>query len=113
MRDAMAKAMGIRFRKSLKLGTGVRLNVGKRSASVRVGGKGFGITSGTAGSRATAGIPGSGISYTTKLGGAGAGNRRQPDGATKIEEIVYGIVALFFVLGVIIVLLVGLAMWLF
>src|SRR5687767_10573357 len=70
--------MGLRFRKSFGLFPGVRLNIGKRSASIRVGGQGFGITSGTAGSRASIGIPGSGLSYTTKLGGTG---QQRPGGA--------------------------------
>ncbi len=58
--------MGFRFRKSIKLGKGVRLNLGKKSVGLSFGGKGFrtsinskrGITS-------TLSIPGTGISYIT------------------------------------------------
>ncbi len=60
--------MAFRFRKTKSLGSGARLNVGKRSASIRLGGRGFGITGGTAGLRATAGLPGTGISFTKKIG---------------------------------------------
>lgn len=58
--------MSFRFRKSFKIAPGVRLNVGKRSFSASVGPKGLTHTVGTAGRRTTAGIPGSGLSYTTK-----------------------------------------------
>ena len=32
--------MGFRFRKSIKIAPGVRLNIGKKSASISVGGRG-------------------------------------------------------------------------
>ena len=62
--------MGIRFRKSIKIAPGVRVNVGKKSASVSVGGKGFRHTSSTTGKKTTSvGVPGSGLSYSTSHGG--------------------------------------------
>ncbi len=61
--------MGFRFRKSIKVAPGVRLNLGKKSASVSVGGKGFKKTYSTTGRKTTTiGIPGSGLSYTTTSG---------------------------------------------
>lgn len=60
--------MAFRFRKSKALGSGARLNFGKRSASLRVGGRGFGLTTGTSGERITAGLPGTGLSYSKKIG---------------------------------------------
>lgn len=68
--------MALRFRRSVKIAPGMRLNVGKKSASVRIGGRGFGVTTGTAGSRVSAGIPGSGL-YTTKKIGGGTSKGRQ------------------------------------
>ncbi|MDR3598539.1 DUF4236 domain-containing protein [Clostridium sp.] len=58
--------MGFRMRKSFKIAPGVRVNLGTRSAGISVGGKGFrySVNSRT-GARATVGIPGTGISYTT------------------------------------------------
>jgi hypothetical protein len=53
-----------RFRRSLKIIPGVRLNLGKRGASVSVGRKGFHYTIGPKNSRTTIGIPGTGLSYT-------------------------------------------------
>ena len=58
--------MGFRFRKSIKLFPGVKLNLGKKSASISVGGKGFRHTKSTTGrSTSTVGIPGTGLSYTS------------------------------------------------
>jgi tetratricopeptide (TPR) repeat protein len=74
--------MGIRFRKSIKLGPGVRLNVGKRGvSSVSFGGRGMRYTMGRGGRRTTSmGIPGSGISQvsTSKSGGARSSRQREP-----------------------------------
>ena len=58
--------MGLRVRKSFKVAPGVRINVGRKSAGVSVGCKGlrYSVNSRT-GARATASIPGTGISYTT------------------------------------------------
>jgi hypothetical protein len=54
-----------RFRRSIKLLPGVRLNFGKKSASISVGTRGASYTIGTRGSRTTVGIPGTGLSYTS------------------------------------------------
>lgn len=62
--------MGLRFRKSKKIAPGVRLNIGKKSASVSFGTKGAHYTINSKGKRTTTvGIPGSGISYTSSSGG--------------------------------------------
>lgn len=53
-----------RFRRSVKLFPGVRWNIGKSSSSLSFGGRGYHYTVGTAGSRTTFGIPGTGLSYT-------------------------------------------------
>lgn len=61
--------MGIRFRKSFKVAPGVRLNVGKKSSSVSLGGKGFRTSVSTTGKRTnTIGIPGTGISHISTSG---------------------------------------------
>ncbi len=58
------------FRKSLKLGPGIRLNLGKKSASISVGGTGYRYNVSTTG-RSTTSInsPGTGISYKDSSGG--------------------------------------------
>ena len=57
--------MGLRFRKSIKIAPGVKVNFGKKSSSVTFGGKGLHHTvSSTGRSTTTAGIPGTGLSYS-------------------------------------------------
>ena len=57
--------MGLRFRKSITLCKGVKLNFGKTGMSVSVGQKGFRKTYHTSGKvTTTVGIPGTGIYYT-------------------------------------------------
>jgi hypothetical protein len=70
-------AMAFSFRRSLKIAPGVRLNIGKTGGSVRLGPRGMGYTFGTSGQRVTAGIPGTGLSATRKIGAKG--RRRLPD----------------------------------
>ncbi|MFT8320494.1 MAG: DUF4236 domain-containing protein [Bacillus sp. (in: firmicutes)] len=67
--------MGIGFRKSFKIAPGVRLNVGSKSVGMSAGVKGlrYSVNSRT-GSRVTAGIPGTGLSYST----SGSRNRKSP-----------------------------------
>lgn len=61
--------MGVRFRKSVKICKGVRVNFSKSGASLSLGGRGYGATFGGRGTHVHAGIPGTGLSYTTKIGG--------------------------------------------
>ena len=57
--------MGLKFRKSVKMGP-VRVNLSKSGVGYSVGGKGFRVTKKAGGgTRTTASIPGTGISYTT------------------------------------------------
>lgn len=59
--------MGLRFRKSFKLFSGLKLNIGKKSISTSFGGKGLSINTGTNGTFINSGLPGTGISYRSKL----------------------------------------------
>lgn len=57
--------MGFRFRKSVKIAPGVRLNFGKKSTSVTFGGKGARYTVSSTGRRTkSVSIPGTGLSYS-------------------------------------------------
>jgi hypothetical protein len=57
--------MGFRFRKNLRLLPGVRLNFSKSGASVSLGGRGLTYNIGRKGTRATVGLPGSGLSHSS------------------------------------------------
>jgi hypothetical protein len=56
--------MSFRFRRSIKILPGVRLNFGKRRISTSIGVRGAHVTFGKNGTRTTVGLPGSGLSYT-------------------------------------------------
>jgi hypothetical protein len=56
--------MGFRFRRSIKILPGLRLNLSGSGASVSVGPRGFHYTVGPKGTRVTAGIPGTGLSWS-------------------------------------------------
>lgn len=61
--------MGFRFRKSIKILPGIRLNLTQKGiSSVSVGDKGLTINQGKKGTRVTASIPGSGLSYSQQVG---------------------------------------------
>lgn len=60
--------MGLGFRKSVKIGKGVRLNVSKRGIGVSAGVKGFRVGTGPSGSRVRASVPGTGVYYEKRLG---------------------------------------------
>ena len=58
--------MGLKFRKSIKLAPGVKLNLtGKGISSVSLGKNGAKVNISKKGTRSTIGIPGSGLSYSS------------------------------------------------
>lgn len=62
--------MGLRFRKSVKIAPGLKLNFNKKSVGITAGTKGAHYTVNSKGKRtASVGIPGSGVSYTSSSGG--------------------------------------------
>jgi hypothetical protein len=73
--------MGLRFRRTVKLAPGVRLNLSKSGASVSLGARGASVTVGPRGTYANVGIPGTGISYREKLGGGRSAAGRGSGGA--------------------------------
>jgi hypothetical protein len=56
--------MGFRFRRSIRILPGIRLNFGKRGISTSIGVRGAHVTIGKTGTRTTVGLSGSGLSYT-------------------------------------------------
>lgn len=62
--------MGFRFRKSVKIAPGVRLNFGKKSTGISIGNKYGGVSMNSkSGVKARASLPGTGVSYSKKLSG--------------------------------------------
>lgn len=77
--------MGFRFRKSVKIAPGIKINFNKKSWGVTVGKRGAHYTINSKGKRtASVGIPGTGLSYTTSSGG----KKSKPKPKTKSKEVV-------------------------
>lgn len=76
--------MVFRFRKSIKLAPGVKLNLNKKSTGITFGGKGFHYTVNSKGKRtASVGIPGTGLSYSTSSGGKSPKKKAENDFANE------------------------------
>ena len=59
--------MALRFRKSIKILPGVRVNIGLKGASLNVGPRGASVSIGKQGVHTNASIPGTGISFREKV----------------------------------------------
>lgn len=59
--------MGWSFRKSFKIAPGIRLNLGKRGASISVGGRGGTVNFSKRGTRVSTGVPGTGLRYSKNV----------------------------------------------
>lgn len=62
--------MGIRFRRTISILPGVRLNFSKSGVSLSLGPRGASLNFGQRGTYANLDLPGSGLSYRTRLGGS-------------------------------------------
>ncbi|HEY8253244.1 MAG TPA: DUF4236 domain-containing protein [Rhizomicrobium sp.] len=93
--------MGFRFQKRISILPGVRINLSKSGVSTSLGPRGADVNIGKDGVTANAGLPGTGLSYRQKLGGASAGA-----GATNKKAGKGGWLAVLLVIG-------GLGVWAF
>ncbi|MFZ7936268.1 DUF4236 domain-containing protein, partial [Bacillus thuringiensis] len=59
--------MGFKFRRSVKIAPGVKINLSNKGAGVSVGGKGARVSVGPSGTRFSSSIPGTGLSYEKRL----------------------------------------------
>ena len=76
--------MGMRFKKSIKIAPGVKLNLNKKSVGMTVGGKGLHYTVNSKGRKTTTvGIPGAGLSYSS------TSSRAKTNGSKNIETVLY------------------------
>lgn len=77
--------MGFRYRKSIRLAPGLRINLSKSGPSLSVGRRGATVNFGPKGTKLTVGIPGTGLSYQTKLGPSTRKRRSTPETYANIE----------------------------
>jgi hypothetical protein len=67
--------MGFRFRKSIKILPGIRLNLSRSGVSASVGKRGATVNLSDRGARGTVGAPGTGLSYSENLTSSTAPSR--------------------------------------
>ncbi len=99
--------MALRFRRRVKLVPGVHLNISRSGISTSLGVRGASITFGKRGNYINAGLPGTGISWRSKVGdhsaSAGAPSVAQASSPTHMEgnpkthHLHWGTVVLFFI----------------
>lgn len=78
--------MGIRYRKSINLGGGARMNLSKSGIGFSVGTKGARLTKTAKGTtRSTLSIPGSGISYVSETGKSGKRQKNTEGSRDRLE----------------------------
>ena len=81
--------MGFRYRKSINLGGGARLNLSKSGVGFSVGTKGARLTKTARGTtRTTLSIPGSGISYVSETGKSGKRRKKTGGSCDRLETAV-------------------------
>ena len=77
--------MAFRFRNSIRIAPGIRLNIGKNGVSVSAGVKGATVTAGSNGVYGNVGLPGTGLSYRTRLDNS-ASQRKRADQEEKRQN---------------------------
>lgn len=70
--------MAFRFRRSVKLAPGIRLNFGKKGMSLTAGVRGASVTFGSRGTYARVGLPGTGISFRERIDGKASRRSTRP-----------------------------------
>ena len=80
--------MGFHFRKSISIAPGIRLNIGKNGiSSLSLGKRGMGISIGKNGTYGNIGLPGTGLSYRTRIGGGTSGNNDQQSSEVDSQQL--------------------------
>jgi hypothetical protein len=93
-------AMGFRFRRSVKVAPGIRLNFSSSGVSTSIGPRGAKVTVGHGRVRQTVGIPGTGISYTESHRLHDTGGTPKPGGSGGLGALLIVGLILFAMAGV-------------
>ena len=80
--------MGFRFRKSVKICKGVRVNFSKSGTSLSLGGKGHSTNFSNRGTRVTVGVPGTGLSYSSLISSPSKSQRNSSDYRTRTSPTI-------------------------
>lgn len=87
--------MGFRFYRRVNLFPGVSLNLGRRGASLSVGPRGMKTTFGRNGARTSVGIPGTGMRYEKRWGGAAESSGGGNISPWYVLAVIFGVIAYF------------------
>ncbi len=79
--------MAFRFWKRKKITGGLSVNLSKSGGSLSFGPRGAKFTVGSRGGRTTAGIPGTGMFYTSRVGGGNKGKKKRRGSGTVTPEV--------------------------
>lgn len=98
--------MGFRYRKSIKILPGVKLNISKSGFSTSIGGKGASLNVSSRGTKVTTSISGTGISYSQYLSKPKRARKKAPTQPIqeakrvrgRVGRIIFWIVVVFFFL---------------
>jgi hypothetical protein len=85
--------MGLRFRRRLRIGRGLWLNVSKSGVSTSIGTKGLTFNIGRRGTQTTVGLPGSGLSFRSKREPFGASSGRGSGAMIAVALVAIAIIA--------------------
>lgn len=78
----------MRYRKSVKISKGVRVNFSKSGISTTVGGRGMSVNTGKNGTYLNTGIPGTGLYDRQKIGGDNAAYKNSSGSSYTISEVI-------------------------
>jgi len=81
--------MGFRFRKRVKVMPGVSLNFSTKGVRCSLGGRGATLNVGKNGMRATVGLPGTGMSYSEKIGSPKKSNPAIENNSDDLDSFVF------------------------
>lgn len=103
--------MGLNFRKSINLGKGFKLNIGKKSVGISGGVKGARISMNSSGRKtATFSIPGTGLSYTVNLGKKKSSKKKSSnDNEAENEGIDINVNLILVIIILILLIIIGVA----
>jgi hypothetical protein len=80
--------MGLRFRRSVKLAPGIRMNFSGSGVSWTLGPRGMSVGIGKRGTHLNSGIPGTGLYARERIGGSGTGSRARTSSYSKMSVTV-------------------------
>lgn len=104
--------MGLNFKKSINLGKGFKLNVGKKSVGISGGVKGARVSVNSSGRKtATFSLPGTGLSYSVNLNKLFKGNSSKKKSGNSDKNTGININLILIIIILILIAVIGIAVY--